>query len=144
VTGETICADLTQDDVGYPSALPGLLDQIDKTVISFLADGAYDGAPIRNLLKSCFDETVEIIIAHFETDTSLKSTPVADWSGKSIGLQSPQPGGSADGSLERFDPRQNCRRGVSKTRRRFSGLNCPDNVLNRMTGLGLPEFEAVT
>jgi hypothetical protein len=62
VTGEIICADLTQDDVGDPSALPGLQDQIDETVTRFLADGAYDGAATSNLLKSCFGETVEIII----------------------------------------------------------------------------------
>ena len=62
VTGEIICADLTLDDVGDPTALPGLLDQIDGPVSRFLADGAYDGAPNSNLLKERFGDAVEIII----------------------------------------------------------------------------------
>ena len=45
VSGEIICADPTADDVGDPSALPCLLDQIDGSVTRFLADGAHDGAP---------------------------------------------------------------------------------------------------
>jgi hypothetical protein len=44
-TGEIVCADLTTDDVGDPSALPALLDQINGTVAKLMADGAYDGAP---------------------------------------------------------------------------------------------------
>ncbi|MGO4486790.1 transposase, partial [Rhizobium sp. 2TAF27] len=49
-SGEIVCADLTTDDVGDPTALPGLLDQIDGPVAKFIADGAYDGAPTRDLL----------------------------------------------------------------------------------------------
>lgn len=44
-SGEIVCADLTMDDVGDPTALPGLLDQIEGPVALFLADGAYDGDP---------------------------------------------------------------------------------------------------
>jgi hypothetical protein len=32
VSGEIVCADLTKDDVGDPTALPGLLDQVDGPV----------------------------------------------------------------------------------------------------------------
>ena len=48
--------------VGDPTALPGLLDQIDAPVSWFLADGAYDGTPTKDLLQSRFGEAVEIII----------------------------------------------------------------------------------
>ena len=44
-TGEIVCSDLTTDDVGDPTALPELLDQIDGDVSRFMADGAYVTAP---------------------------------------------------------------------------------------------------
>ena len=61
-TGEIVCADLTLDNVGDATALPGLLDQISVPISRFLADGAYDGAPTSELLKERFGEAVEIII----------------------------------------------------------------------------------
>ncbi|KZL24339.1 IS5 family transposase [Pseudovibrio sp. WM33] len=60
-TGEILCAELTQDSVGDPTALPGLLDQIDDPVVKFLGDGAYDGEPTRQELAERFDG-VEVII----------------------------------------------------------------------------------
>jgi hypothetical protein len=45
VSGEIICSDLTKDDVGDPTALLDLLNQIDGPVERFIADGAYDGSP---------------------------------------------------------------------------------------------------
>ena len=50
-SGAIVCANLTHDDVGDSTALPGLLDQLDAPVTGFLADGAYDGASTRDLLK---------------------------------------------------------------------------------------------
>jgi hypothetical protein len=41
VSGEIVCSDLTTDDVGDPTVLPDLLDQIDAPVARFIADGAY-------------------------------------------------------------------------------------------------------
>jgi hypothetical protein len=46
VSGEIVCCDLTKDDVGDPTALPGLLDQVDGPVDLFLA-------PSRHLLRNC-------------------------------------------------------------------------------------------
>jgi hypothetical protein len=62
VSGGIICADLTTDDVGDPTALPGRLNQITGPVVRFLADGAYDGAPTRDLLAARFGEMTEVII----------------------------------------------------------------------------------
>lgn len=62
LSGEIICADLTTDSVGDPSALPGLLDQIAEPVTRFIADGAFDGTPISGLLKARFSDAVDIII----------------------------------------------------------------------------------
>ena len=61
-TGDIVCSDLTKDDVGDPTALPELLDQIDAPVSRFLADGAYDGDPTRHLLVDRFGEAIEIVI----------------------------------------------------------------------------------
>jgi hypothetical protein len=45
VSGQIVCSDLTTDDIGDPTALPSLLDQTDRPVDLFLADGAHDGEP---------------------------------------------------------------------------------------------------
>jgi hypothetical protein len=62
VSGEIVCCELTMDDVGNPTALPDPLDQIDGTVAMFIADGAYDGSPTRDLLETRLGEIVEVII----------------------------------------------------------------------------------
>ena len=97
-TGEIICSDLTLDHVGDSTALPGLLDQFDGPVSRFLADGAYDGTPTRNLLTARFGDAVEVIIPppknavlalKSRDDPSLRDQHIpryrrtADWHGKS-------------------------------------------------------------
>jgi hypothetical protein len=62
VSGEIVCSDLTKDDVGDPTALPGLLDQVDGPIDRFLADGAYDGEPTSDLLAARFGSTIEVTI----------------------------------------------------------------------------------
>ena len=62
VSGEIICSDLTTDDVGDPTALPDLLDQIDGPVDLFLADGAYDGGSTCDLLAARFGSMIEVTI----------------------------------------------------------------------------------
>jgi hypothetical protein len=62
VSGEIVCSDLTTDDIGDPTALPGLLDQIDGPVEKFLADGAYDGEPTVKALTDRFGPLIEITI----------------------------------------------------------------------------------
>ena len=60
--GAIVCAALTHDNVGDSTALPGLLDQLDAPVTGFLADGAYDGASTRNLLRQRYGETLDVVI----------------------------------------------------------------------------------
>ena len=62
VSGEIVCADLTTDDVGDPTVLPDLLEQIANPVDRFLADGAYDGGPTRDLLTARFGAMIEVTI----------------------------------------------------------------------------------
>ena len=61
-SGAIVCANLTDDDVGDSTALPGLLDQLDAPVTGFLADGAYDGASTRDLLRERYGETLDVVI----------------------------------------------------------------------------------
>lgn len=48
--------------MGDPTALPGLLDQIDGGVSRFIADGAYDGDPSSNMLLARFGDDIQIVI----------------------------------------------------------------------------------
>jgi hypothetical protein len=50
---------LTADDIGDPTALPGLLDQIDAPVRLFLADGAYDAEPTVQALSERFGSAIK-------------------------------------------------------------------------------------
>ncbi len=61
-TGEIVCSDLAYENVGDPSVLPDLLDQVEGPVDRFLADGAYDGKPTRRFLETRYGYGVEIII----------------------------------------------------------------------------------
>jgi hypothetical protein len=62
VSGQIVCSDLTADDIGDPTALPGLLDQIGSPVDLFLADGAYDGEPTVEALTERFGATIKVTI----------------------------------------------------------------------------------
>jgi hypothetical protein len=53
---------LTTDDIGDPTVLPTLLDQIDAHVDLFLADGAYDGEPTIDLLTKRFGSAIKVTI----------------------------------------------------------------------------------
>ena len=62
ISGEIVCSDLTKDEVGDPTALPDLLDQVDSSVDLFFADGAYDGEPTSDLLAARFGSTIQVTI----------------------------------------------------------------------------------
>ena len=96
VTGDIVCSDLTLDDVGDPTVLPDLLNQIGTPVSRFIADGAYGGAPTSDLLKARFGEALKSlflhrrtpfqarnpsVFPHFETDILLKFKLMAAWPG---------------------------------------------------------------
>lgn len=72
-SGRDFCAVLTKDDVGDPTALPGLLDQDDGPVDLFLAAGAYDGNSSRSLLVERFGTEVEVIISPPKTQSSART-----------------------------------------------------------------------
>jgi transposase len=51
-TGMIMASTLTGNDVGDPSQVAPLLDQIDATIASVTADGAYDGMPTYDVVAS--------------------------------------------------------------------------------------------
>lgn len=62
LSGEILCADLTLESIGDTTALPDLLDQVDPPVTRFVADGAYDGGLVSDLVEARLGAEVEIII----------------------------------------------------------------------------------
>jgi hypothetical protein len=60
-TGMIMASTLTGNDVGDPSQVAPLLDQIEATIASVTADGAYDGMPTYEVVAS-HGEDVRVII----------------------------------------------------------------------------------
>jgi hypothetical protein len=58
---EIVAAEISPDDVGDISALPDLLDQIEGSVGSVTADGAYDGETVYDEILQRHPEAVVII-----------------------------------------------------------------------------------
>ncbi|MFV0335720.1 MAG: IS5 family transposase [Tropicimonas sp.] len=61
-SGEIVASLLTTEHVGDPSALPDLLRETGCNVARFIADGAYDGQPVHDVIKAHCGPDVEIII----------------------------------------------------------------------------------
>jgi len=157
LSGEIICADLTIDSVGDPSALPRLLDQIDEPVTLFIADGAYDGAPTSELLKTRLGDAVEIIIpppknaicspqsAH---DPSTRDQHIAKIQTHGRLVWQVNSGYNQRSRGETQIGRWKSVIGSKLKARNFENqkteVRIGVRVLNKMTGVGRPEFEAVT
>ena len=61
-SGEIVTSMLTTEHVGDPAALPDLLHMTDHHIACLIADGAYDGQPIHDVIKDYCGPDVEIII----------------------------------------------------------------------------------
>lgn len=154
VSGEIVCSDLTKDDVGDPTALPDLLDQVDGPVSHFLADGAYDGEPTSDLLAARFGSMIEVTIpppknAILSPDAAHNMTArdchIADiaihgrmvWQ-KATGYNQRSRGEALMGRWKTvIGPKLKARALKNQKTEAKIGVQ----VLNRMTGLGRPSFE---
>ena len=65
--------ELTPDDVGDVSELPGLLDQIDGEIASLTADGAYDGEVVHDAVANRHPDA-QIIVLPRATAVSNETT----------------------------------------------------------------------
>jgi len=155
-TGEIVCADLTKDDVGDPTALPALLDQIDNPVTQFLADGAYDGAPTSDLLTNRFGEDVEIVIPppktavlspQSEHKPTLRDQHIAEIRDKGRMAWQVRNGYNQRSRAETQIGRWKAVIGPKLKARNFHNqkteVGIGVHILNKMTELGRPEFEGV-
>jgi transposase len=156
VSGEIVCADLTTDDVGDPAALPELLDQIDGPVAKFIADGAYDGAPSRDLLLKRLGEIVEIIIPppktavespHSAFNPTVRDRHIAEIEASGRMAWQKSTGYNQRSRVETQMGRWKTVIGPKLKARNFDNQKTEAkigvHVLNRMTELGRPEFRRV-
>lgn len=61
--GEIVAPRLTTEPIGDEAALPELIADLDKSVVRFLADGAYDGTGVFTCLQDKFGPEAEVIIS---------------------------------------------------------------------------------
>jgi transposase len=61
---QIIAVELTTPEVGDPSAVPDLLDQIDTEFDDFISDGAYDGDPVSQAVLAKQPEAQVVIPPH--------------------------------------------------------------------------------
>ena len=155
-TGEIVCADLTKDDVGDPTALPELFNQIDAPVSRFLADGAYDGDPTSELLVSRFGDSVEIIIpppiTAVPSPTSDVDPTPRDKHIATIRDKGRMAWQIASGYNQRSRGETQMGRWKTVIGPKLKARSFPNqkteirigvNILNKMTELGRPKFEVV-
>ena len=155
-TGEIICAQLTLDNVGDPTALAGLLNQIDASVSRILADGAYDGAPTDDLLKARYGEAVEIIIPppknatlspQSASEASSRDLHIAEIQSHGLMAWQSSTGYNQRSRIETQIGRWKAVIGPKLKARRFENqqteIKIGVTILNKMTELGRPVFEQI-
>ena len=156
VSGEIICSQLTTDDVGDPTTLPHLLNQIDGPVAKFVADGAYDGAPTRDLLATRFGEIIEVIIPPPKTavqspqladDPTVRDRHIAEIEAKGRMAWQKSTGYNTRSRVETLMGRWKAVIGPKLRSRNFDNQTTEAKIgvraLNQMTDLGRPEFRRV-
>ena len=156
VSGEIVCSDLTKDDVGDPTVLPDLLDQIDGPVDLFLADGAYDGEPTSDLLAARFGSTIEVTIPppknailspNAATGPTVRDCHIAEIAARGRMAWQTATGYNQRSRGETLMGRWKAVIGPKLKARNFENQKTEARigvrVLNRMTGLGRPLFERI-
>jgi hypothetical protein len=154
VSGQIFCSDLTTDDVGDPTALPELLDQVDGPIDQFLADGAYDGEPTCTVLTARFGSMIKVTIPPPKNavlspeavrNPSIRDRHIADirthgrmaWQ-KASGYNQRSRGETLMGRWKAIiGPKLKARSFENQKTEARIGFG----ILNRMTELGRPNFE---
>jgi hypothetical protein len=154
VSGEIVCSDLTTDDIGDPSAPPGLLDQIDCLVEKFLADGACDGEPTVKALTDRFGPLIEVTIpppknavmsAVVVQNPSIRDQHIAEIEAHGRMAWQKSSGYNQRSCIETQIGRWKVVIGQKFKARTFENQKTEAKIgvriLNRMTELGRPKFE---
>ncbi|MEH6646359.1 IS5 family transposase [Sulfitobacter sp.] len=153
-SGHIVCSDLTTDDIGDPTALLCLLDQIDGPVDLFLADGAYDGEPTVQALSERFGSAIKVTIpppknAILSPDAaqspSARDRHIADIAAHGRMAWQRSSGYNQRSRIETQIGRWKAVIGPKLKARSFENQKTEAKigvrVLNRMTKLGRPNFE---
>lgn len=156
VSGEIVCSNLTTDDIGDPTALPALLDQVAGPVSHFLADGAYDGDPTSDLLAARFGPTIEVTIPpprnalpsrNAAKDPTARDCHIAEISARGRMAWQKATGYNQRSRGETLMGRWKTAIGPKLKARTFENQQTEAKigvrVLNRMTGIGSPNFERI-
>ena len=156
-SGVIVCAALTHDNVGDSTALPGLLDQLDAPVTGFLADGAYDGAATRNLLRQRYGETLDVVIPppkdavirpQSARDATVRDRHIAQI--RSNGRNGLANGNRILSSGSRIETQMGRWKSRHRPQTQFHSFPADHGgptgrkVLNTMTALGRPVFERIS
>lgn len=154
VSGQIVCSDLTADDIGDPTALPGLLDQIDGPVDLFLADGAYDGEPTCAVLTERFGASINVTISPPKNavlspdaaqNPSIRDRHIADIAAHGRMAWQASSGYNQRSRIETQIGRWKAVIGSKLKARSFESqkteVKIGVRILNRMTELGRPKFE---
>ena len=147
VTPEIVAVELTPDDVGDVSEIPDLLDQIDTEVASLTADGAYDGEAVYDAVAERNPQAAVIIppratAVPSETTATQRNQHIAEIEKHERRGWQRRSGYNRHSLVETGMYRYKTivgRRLNARTlpnQRTEAKLGC--NVLNRMTGLGMP------
>jgi hypothetical protein len=146
-THEIVAVELTLDDVGDIVEIPDLLDQIDADVASMTADGAYDGAAVYDAVAERHPDAAVIIPPRVtavpsETTATLRDKHLATIVQHGRISWQRSPGYNRRSLVETAMFRYKTVIGrrlharILANQRTEAKIAC--NVLNRMTGLGMP------
>jgi hypothetical protein len=153
-SGEIVCSELTTQDVGNPTALLDMLDQIDGQVDQFTADGAYDGEPTCAQLVARFGPTIAVTIpppknavlsSNAAQDPTARDCHVTEIASHGRMAWQKVSGYNHRSRIETQMGRWKAVIGPKLKARNFENQRTEAKigvrVLNQMTGLGRPSFE---
>jgi hypothetical protein len=146
-THEIVAVELTPDDVGDIAELPNLLDQIDDDIASLTADGAYDGQVVYDAVAERHPKASVIVPPRI---TAVASETMTSQRGEHLttitmcGRMSWQRSSGynrrslVETAMFRYKTiiARRLHAHILPNQRTEAKLGC--NVLNRMTGLGMP------
>jgi transposase len=139
--------ELTPDDVGDISELPDLLDQIGVDVASVTADGAYDGETVYDAVAERHSKAAVIIPPRITAVPGETTATQRDKHLATIAEHGRLSWQRSSGYDRRSSVETTMFRYKTVIGRRLHARNLPNqrteakvgcNVLNRMTGLGMP------
>ena len=146
-THEIVAVELTPDDVGDISVIPDLLEQIDADVVSMTADGAYDGQVVYDAVTERHPKAAVIVPPRVTAVSGETTTTQRDKHLATIAEHGRMSWQRSSGYNRRSLAETTMFRYKTVIGRRLHARILPNqrteakvgcNVLNRMTGLGMP------